>query len=51
MDIPFDCCLYSKEDAQEALSRLVKYFQNQESKNYFGLDDLGIIDIYLNWSN
>ena len=38
MDIPFDCCLYSKE----ALNRLVKYFQNQESKNYFGLDVLGI---------
>ena len=51
MDIPFDCCPYSKEDAQEALNRLVEYFQNQESKNYFGLDDLGIIDIYLNWSN
>ena len=51
MDIPFDCCLYSKEDAQEALNRLVKYFQNQENKNYFGLDDLGIINIYLNWSN
>lgn len=51
MDIPFDCCPYSKEDAQEVLNRLVKYFQNQESKNYFGLDDLGIIDIYLNWSN
>ena len=39
MDIPFDCCLYSKE---EALNRLVKYFQNQESKNYFGLDALGM---------
>ena len=24
MDIPFDCCLYSKEDAQEALNRYVK---------------------------
>ena len=51
MNIPFDCCPYPKEDAQEALNRLVKYFQNQESKNYFGLDDLSIIDIYLNWSN
>lgn len=51
MDIPFDCCPYSKEDSQEALNRLVKYFQNQENKNYFELDDLSIIDIYLNWSN
>ena len=48
MDIPFDSRPYLKEDAQEALNRLAKCFQNQESKNYFGLDDLGIIDIYLN---
>ena len=52
MDIPFDCCLYSKEDAQEAINNLIKYFQNeQNNKNYFGLDDLGIINTYLNWPN
>lgn len=52
MDIPFDCCPYSKEDAQEAINNLIKYFQNeQNNKNYFGLDDLGIINTYLNWLN
>lgn len=45
-------CPYTKEEAIEAINNLVKYFQNgQNDKNYFGLDDLGIIDIYLNWPN
>ena len=45
-------CPYTKEEVVEAINRLVKYFQNDEKdKDYLGLDDLGIIDIYLNWSN
>ena len=40
--------LFTKQDAEEAVRRLVDYFQNEKKdKNYFGLDDLGIIDIYL----
>ena len=50
-NIEFDCP-YTKEEAIEAMNRLVKYFQNdKKDKDYLGLDDLGIIDIYLNWSN
>ena len=45
-------CPYTKEDAIEAINNLVKYFQNgQNDKNYFGFDDLGVINIYLNWPN
>ena len=39
--------LPSKEEAQEALNRLVEFFQNYEGE-FFGLDDLGIIDLYIN---
>lgn len=45
-------CPYTKEDAIEAVKSLVKYFSSEKrDKNFFGLDDLGIIDIYLNWPN
>lgn len=45
-------CPYTKEDAIEAINNLVKYFQNgQNDKNYFGLDDLGIINTYISWPN
>lgn len=45
-------CPYTKEDAIEAINNLVEYFQNgQNDKNYFGLDDLGVINTYLNWPN
>ena len=50
MDISFDCCPYTKEEANEAIKNLVKYFTDgKKDKNFFGLDELGIIDIYLNW--
>ena len=49
MDIPFDCCPYTKDEVNEAIRNLVAYFQNKNDKNYFGLDNLGIIDIYVNW--
>ena len=40
--------LFTKQDAEEAVQRLADYFQNgKKGKNYFGLDDLGIINIYL----
>lgn len=39
--------LFTKKEAQEAIKRLVKYFQTHENEEYFGLDDLGIIDIYI----
>lgn len=42
MDIPI-----TKRDAQEAIDRLVKFFQSYKG-DFFGLDDLGIIDIYIN---
>lgn len=32
MDIHFDCCPYSKEDAQEALNRLVNIFKIKKVK-------------------
>lgn len=45
-------CPYTKEDAIKAVRNLVKYFTDGEkNKDFFGLDDLGIIDIYVNWSN
>ena len=45
-------CPYTKEEANEAVKNLVKYFTDGKTdKDFFGLDDLGIIDIYLNWSN
>ena len=45
-------CPYTKEDVIEAINNLVEYFQNgQNDKNYFGLDDLGVINTYLNWPN
>lgn len=37
----------TKQDAQEAVNRLVKFFQQYKGK-FFGLDDLGIIDLYIN---
>ena len=44
-------CPYTKEDVNEAINNLVKYFQDEKrDKDFFGLDDLGVIDIYLNWS-
>lgn len=49
MDVSFDCCPYTKKEAQEALNRLVKYFKENKDTKFFGLDDLGIIDVYLNW--
>ena len=50
-NIEFDCP-YTKEEAVEAIKRLVEYFKNdKKDEDYFGLDDLGVIDIYLNWSN
>ena len=43
-----DECFFNKQDAIDAINRLVKFFQNnKKDKNYFGLDDLGIIDIYI----
>ena len=52
MDISFDCCPYTKEDVIEAMNNLVKYFTDgKKDKDFFGLDDLGVIDIYLNWPN
>lgn len=37
---------YTKEDAQNAIKRLIKFFQNYKGE-FFGLDDLGIIDFYI----
>lgn len=37
----------SKKEAQEALNRLVDFFQNYRGE-FFGLDDCGIIDLYIN---
>ena len=42
MDIPV-----TKQDAQEAVDRLVKFFQNYKGE-FFGLDDLVIINLYIN---
>lgn len=45
-------CPYTKEDAIEAVKNLVKYFSDgKKDKDFFGLDDLGIINIYLSWPN
>lgn len=38
--------VFSKKDAEQALDRLVKFFQSYKGE-YFGLDDLGIIDLYI----
>lgn len=37
----------SKKEAQEALNRLVEFFQTYQG-DFFGLDDCGIIDLYIN---
>ena len=37
----------TKQDAQEAINRLVEFFQKYKG-DFFGLDDLGIIDLYIN---
>lgn len=37
----------TKQDAQDAINRLVKFFQKYKGE-FFGLDDLGIIDLYIN---
>ena len=42
MDIPI-----TKQDAQKAIDRLVEFFQSYKG-DFFGLDDLGIIDLYIN---
>lgn len=42
-------CPFTKKDVNKAIERLVDYFQSEErDKNFFGLDDLGIIDMYVN---
>jgi hypothetical protein len=42
-------CPFNKKDVNEAIQRLVEYFQSEEKdKDFFGLDDLGIIDMYVN---
>lgn len=52
MDIPFDRCPYTKEDANEALQNLFKYFaEGEKDKDFFAIDNLGVIDVYLNWPN
>ena len=44
-------CPYTKKDVNEAIKRLVKYFKDEKrDKEFFGLDDIGIIDVYLNWT-
>lgn len=44
-------CPYTKEDVNKAIERLVKYFKDEKrDKEFFGLDDVGIIDVYLNWN-
>ena len=37
----------TKQDAQDAINRLVKFFQKYKGE-FLGLDDLGIIDLYIN---
>ena len=45
-------CPYTKEEAIKAVNNLVEYFTNgKRDKDFFGLDDLDIINIYLNWPN
>ncbi len=41
--------IFSKQEAKEAVKRLVDFFQNYEG-DFFGLDDLGIIDMYIEMS-
>ena len=36
----------TKQDAQDAINNLVKFFQSYKGK-FFGLDDLGIISLYV----
>lgn len=51
MDISFDCCPVTKKEVFDAINRLIEYFQNNKNdKNYFGLDDLGIIDTYISFN-
>lgn len=51
MDIPFDQCPVTKQEAIEAINNLVKYFQSpKRDSEFFGLDDLGIIDIYIHFN-
>ena len=38
--------LFTKEEVQGAVKRLATFFQNYKGE-YFGLDDLGMIDIYI----
>lgn len=38
--------LFTKEEVLEAIERLVDFFQNYEGE-FFGLDDLGMISIYV----
>lgn len=44
-----ECDMELKEEAQKAMKRLVEFFQNYKGE-YFGLDDLGAIDLYINLS-
>ena len=39
--------IVSKKETQEALNRLVDFFQHYQGE-FFGLDDCGIIDLYIN---
>lgn len=44
-------CPFTKEEAIEAINNLAKYFMDgKKDKDYFGLDDCGIIDLYLNFN-
>lgn len=37
---------FNKKDAEDAIKRLVEFFMEYKG-DYFGLDDLGIIDVYI----
>ena len=41
--------VFTKQEAQEAVRRLAKFFTSYDG-DYFGLDDVGILDVYLNQS-
>lgn len=44
-------CPFTKEEAIEAINNLAKYFMDgKKDKDYLGLDDCGIIDLYLNFN-
>lgn len=39
--------VFTKQEAQEAVNRIAKFFQSYDG-DFFGLDDIGIIDVYIN---